>query len=105
MTTTVDDLADYVGAAPTEPLLPLIHAASLSLINDHLGARGKAKCPVDIYDLATLQLGSELWIRRNSPGGVVNSWVNGQVPARLARDAMASIKPMIDKYKGLGAVG
>jgi len=104
MATTVEDLADYVGAAPAEPLLPLVHAASLEMIDDYLGPRGKSKCPTSVYDLATLQLGSELWIRRNSPGGVM-SWANGDVPARLAADAMRSVRPLLDRYKGLGAVG
>jgi hypothetical protein len=104
MTTTVEDLADYVGAAPTEPLLPLVHASSLKMIDDYLGPRGKAKCPTSVYDLATLELGSNLWVRRNSPGGIT-SWASGDVPVRLARDAMLSVAPMLARYRGLGAVG
>jgi hypothetical protein len=104
MTVTLEDLADYVGASPSEPTLALIFEAAPTMINDHLGQRGRQKIPAATYDLAVLQLGSELWIRRNSPGGVM-SWANGDVPARLAADAMRSVRPMIDRYKGLGTPG
>jgi hypothetical protein len=104
MAVTLENMADYIGASPAEPTLPLIYDATFSMINDHLGQRGRQKIPASTYDLAVLQLGSELWIRRNSPGGVM-SWANGDVPARLAADAMRSVRPMIDRYKGLGTPG
>ena len=104
MATTIEDVADYVGSSPAEPLLPLIHRTSLALIDRYLGPRGKAKVPVDIYDNATLHLASELFARRNAPGGIA-SWASGEVPVRLARDPMLSVIPMLAPFKGLGAVG
>jgi hypothetical protein len=104
MAVTVDDLAGYANASPADPLLPAILADATELVDEYLGETGRETCPVRTRDLAIRQLGSELFARRNAPGGVLQ-WTSDGAPIRLARDAMVSVKPLLDRYRGLGAPG
>ena len=52
---------------------------------------------------ATLQAASELWTRRNTPLGVLQSVEFG--PIRLSKDAMASVSSLLSRYQtGVAAV-
>lgn len=104
MPVSVEDLSSYVGASPAEPTLLGILADSVELIDQYLGTAGLVLCPPRTYDLAVKQLGSELWARRNSPGGVAQ-WTTDGAPIRLARDVMVSVRPLLAPYRGLGRVG
>jgi hypothetical protein len=106
MAVTVAELATYLNASPVEPTLPAILADAEVMVSEHLGAHGRAACPVRIREWAVKELAGELFARRNSgPGGVVQ-WggVDGQ-PIRLARDPLNSVRAMLGPYRGLGAVG
>src|SRR5689334_11341429 len=103
MTVSVEDLAGYVNASPADPTLPGLLADAIALIDAHLGT-GKTVCPSRIYDLAVKQLGSELWARRNSPGGVAQWGPDGQ-PVRLARDPLVSVRPLLAAFRPIGTVG
>lgn len=102
----VASAAAYIGASATDPLLAdLVHAA-VTLVDEYLGIDGIEDCPRAVRDLAINQLASELFSRRNSPGGVL--WGPGGdsvAPggsARLSRDAMVSVIPLLRKYAELG---
>ncbi len=104
MTVTVADVAQWVNASPTEPTLPGLLLDSVQLVTEYLGASGMFRCPERTLDLAVKTLASELWARRNSPGGGAQWGPDGQV-VRLSRDALVSVKPMLRPYRGLGTVG
>lgn len=104
MPVTAEDLAGYANASPADPLLPGILLDATELVDAYLGEAGITACPVRIYDLAVKQLGSELFARRNAPGGI-STWGPDGTPVRLARDPMVSVKPLLLPYKGLGTVG
>lgn len=104
MTVTVSDLAGYVNASPAEPTLPGILLDATELVDRYLGTSGRAACPARTRDLAIRQLGSELWARRNSPGGVLQWGPDGQ-PVRLSRDVMISVRALLSPYRSLGTVG
>jgi hypothetical protein len=96
------DLAAYVGASPSEVTLPGLLAAATDLVDEHLGPAGLARIPATIRDNAYLQLASELYARRNAPGGIVTyggTEVGGGM--RLSRDPMASVRATLAPYRPL----
>ncbi|WP_157985416.1 hypothetical protein [Lentzea terrae] len=100
MAVTLQQAANYVGASEEDEFLILFFNAAPELIKDYL--RGGKVHPY-VFDSAHLQLVSELWIRRNNPGGMVQ-YAEG-IPARLARDAMLSVAPLLMSKRGLGTPG
>ncbi len=104
MAVTAEQLAGFVGASPAEPTLPDVLAEAVALVDGHLGADGRQTCPSVVRDLAVKTLGSELWSRRNAPGGVVQWGPDGQ-PVRLARDPLVSVRALLAPFRGLGRVG
>ena len=104
MTVDVTELATYLNTSPVEPSLPGILAEAGQLVEDHLGPHGLAGCPDLVVDLAVKTLASELFARRNSPGGIAQWGPDGQ-PVRLARDPRVSVRALLAPYRGLGVVG
>lgn len=104
MTVTAADLAEFVNASPADPLLPGLLADAEELISEYLGTAGIARCPTRTYDLAIKTLASELFARRNAPGGISQWGPDGQ-PVRLARDPLVSVRSLLLPYRSLGAVG
>jgi len=104
MTVSVEELAAFLGTSPAEPTLLGILLDAEELVGAYLGDFGRQSCPQRTQDLAVKQLCSELWSRRNAPGGVAQWGPDGQ-PVRLARDPMVSVKPLLAPYRGLGSVG
>jgi hypothetical protein len=101
---TLTEVADYVGTSPAEPTLPGLLSVAVKLVDDHLGATGRERCPEEVHKHAITQLVSELWTRRNAPGGVAQ-WTPDGAPLRLARDSLVAVRPLLDPYRGLGVVG
>ena len=104
MALTVAQLATYVGASPDEAALTDALSEATTLVDDYLGVAGRQSCPDNVKDLAVKQLGSELWARRNSPGGISQWGPDGQ-PVRLARDPLTAVRPLLWRYRGFGTVG
>lgn len=111
MSVSVEDLAGYLGTSPVEPMLPGILADAVELVAEYLrmptalvGQPSAGGCPERIRDLAVKTLGSELWARRNAPGGITQWGSDGQ-PVRLARDPMVSVRSLLAPYRGLGRIG
>ncbi|MFC4037543.1 hypothetical protein ACFO1B_03825 [Dactylosporangium siamense] len=101
-----EDVADYIGVdlrdANRFMVIDLVDTA-VDLINAYVGARIPA-VPSSVLTLATKQLCSELYARRNAPSGIAQWTPDGQ-PVRLARDPMTSVKPLLQPYRSLGRVG
>lgn len=115
MTVTVADLADYVNvrlpdpgyrqaeAVRAENVLTDILIQAGTMVDERLKETGLARIPNDLYDLAHITLGAELWNRRNSPNGTSMWGPDGQV-AYLSSDPMKSVIPILRPYLPLGAV-
>lgn len=105
MTVTAAELAEFVSASPADPLLPGLLLDAEELVSEYLGTAGIARCPTRTYDLAIKTLASELFARRNAPGGVSSWGPDGQQPVRLARDPLVSVRSLLLPYRGLGVAG
>lgn len=93
--------AAYIGASATDPMLAGIVLTAVTMVDEYLGPSGVTACPGPVRDLAVNQLASELFSRRNSPGGVV--WApGGDSVTRLSRDAMVSVAPLLRSYAEAG---
>jgi hypothetical protein len=100
---TVAQLAAYVGAPPAEATLPGLLAAAVAMVDGYLGRIGEfgqytGACPDTVRDNAYLQLASELWARRNSPGGIL-SYGGDAGGIRLGRDPMGSVRASLAPYR------
>lgn len=106
MVVGIEDLATYCGASPADPTLADALRESEILVDGYLGVAGRQSCPDTVRDLAIKVLGSELHVRRSSPGGITQ-WAgpDGAAPVRLSRDPLNAIRPLLDRYRGLGTVG
>lgn len=94
-------VAAYIGASPSDPLLAQLVLVANTMVDQYLGVDGILTCPAVVRSHAINQLASELFTRRNSPGGVV--WApGGDNVSRLARDAMVSVAPLLRAYAELG---
>jgi hypothetical protein len=55
--------------------------------------------PQEILDNAYLQVGSELFHRRNAPSGIAQfSSLDGTSPVRIAKDPMTSVYPLLNRW-------
>jgi hypothetical protein len=102
----LEALADYIGTTSVEldAYLPNLLDTCKELIDDYLKSTGKARCPEYTYTLAVKQLGNALWDKRNNASGIVFS-AGGDTTARLARDSMSVVTPLISRYRGLRKPG
>lgn len=103
MTVTVRDLRDYVGAeagGPYERLLASALAEAVAMVDEWIGSA--AGVPEPLRDWAVKETGSDLFYRRNAPGGVVNqqftSLGDTGDPVRVRRDPMAGVYPVLRRY-------
>lgn len=99
---TPGDLATYVGAAEGDGsfFIPNTLTQAQTLVADYVGS---AVVPEAVMDVAVLNVGSELYHRRNAPSGISQFAVAGEVsPVRLARDPLTSVYPLLARYVGLG---
>lgn len=98
-TGSVAAAAAYIGASPDDALLAKLTSVAETMVDEYLS--DGIGCPLNIRDHAITQLASELFSRRNNPGGVI--WAPGGDSAqRLSRDPMLSVIPMLRSYASLG---
>lgn len=95
--------ASYIGASIDDPMLARLLDVAEVLVSEFLttfdedGVAIVSECPESIREHAVIQLTSELYSRRNNPNGVV--WApGGDSAARLSRDAMVSVLPLLLPY-------
>lgn len=101
MSTTIADAASYCNASDTDENLIRSYNTATTLVTDYV--RGKS-VPETVFDTAVLTVTSELFSRRNSPGGLMQWGADGEV-VRMSKDALNSVRPMLKPYLGIGAVG
>jgi hypothetical protein len=55
--------------------------------------------PQEILDACYIQVGSELFHRRNAPSGIAQfSSLDGSNPVRVAKDPMTSVYPILNRW-------
>lgn len=63
---------------------------------------GQATVPSAILDRAVLEVGSELFHRRQAPSGIAQfATAEGQSPIRVARDPMIAAYPILQPFTGV----
>ena len=96
--TTPDDLLDYVGGNQSDrDFVSKCLAQAIMLVNAY--CIRTPEVPEEILDNAYLQVGSELFHRRNAPSGIAQfSSLDGTSPVRVAKDPMTSIYPLLNRW-------
>lgn len=104
MTLTAVDLQKYVGDThlrDTDFAQACLDQAT-ELVDTYVG---DAEIPDAILERAYLEVGSELFHRKNSPSGVQAQYADlGTQAPRLARDPMTGTYPLLARYVG-GGIG
>lgn len=98
MALSVDDLARYVNTDATSDAtyLASVLAEAEALVAVYVG---EAIVPEPILNRASLEVGSELFHRRNAPNGVAQfASEAGAQPLRIARDPMVGAYPILNRF-------
>ena len=98
---STDDLATYVNkpagfSDPDEAFAELVLEAATESINALISE--SADVPQSVYDLAVMTVASELWHRRNMPGGVMQTGADGTGAIRLTYDVTRMVRPLLAPY-------
>lgn len=98
------NLESYVGADPSDSAyVEQCWAEALSLVSAYVGTIDPVQAiPAEIMDRAALEVGSELYHRRQAPNGVAQFSTFDGSPIRVARDPMVGAYPLLQRYIGLG---
>lgn len=111
MTVSASDLTKWVGAPTTDSaIVEDCLATAISSVNTHIYGpllpgplpEHPANVPADIYDRAILEVGAELYHRKNAPNGISQFADLSGNPTRVARDAMTPAYPLLRPYLGGG---
>jgi hypothetical protein len=98
------NLAEYVGAPETDAAyVEQCWDEATSLVSAYIGTIDPViAVPIAIEERATLEVGSELYHRRQAPNGVAQFSSFDGAPIRVARDPMLGAYPLLQRYIGLG---
>jgi hypothetical protein len=98
------NLESYVGADTSDSAyVEQCWGEALSLVSAYVGTVDPVQViPAEILDRAALEVGSELYHRRQAPNGVSQFASFDGAPIRVARDPMLSAYPLLQRYLGLG---
>ena len=97
---TAAALATYVKAdAGDSAYVADCWAEAVQLVADYVGA---VQLPAPVLDRAILEVGSELYHRRQAPNGVAQFTGLDGSPIRIARDPMVSAYPILARHLGPG---
>lgn len=95
------DLQEYVGAPDSDAAyVEQCWDEATSLVSIYVG---DVEIPIAILDRASLEVGSELYHRRQAPNGIAQFSSMDGTPVRVARDPMLGAYPLLNRYIGLGA--
>ena len=95
--TTKEQLLDFVGGTQSDlDFVEQCLAQAIMLVNAYCI---RTEVPEEILDNAYLQVGSELFHRRNAPSGIAQfSSLDGTSPVRVAKDPMTSVYPLLNRW-------
>lgn len=98
---TAADLLAYVNAneATDAAFIATCWAEANALVTNFIGA---AIVPLEVRSRAVLEVGSELFHRRQAPNGVAQFASADGAPVRVARNPMVGAYPLLSPYVGLG---
>lgn len=67
-----------------------------ALVNAYIGEH---EVPDNVLKRACLEVGAELFHRRQAPGGITQfATIDGPSPVRMARDPMLGAYPLLDRF-------
>jgi hypothetical protein len=89
------DLATYVGVGEDDPIVKSSYLTAVDLVAGYVGT---STVPETILARAVLEVGSELYHRKNAPNGVSNFQTFEAAPIRVARDPMVAARPLLTPY-------
>lgn len=93
-------LREFVNATSSDwPLLSACAAEAAELVDAYIG---DGTVPEPIRNRAIVEVGSELFHRRNAPGGITQFAAEGTSPVRMARDPMLGAYPILNRYLPAG---
>lgn len=94
------DLKAYVNANETDPqeFVDDCWAQAEYLVDSHIGT---ATVPDEIRHRACLEVGSELYHRKNAPNGIAQFATFDNSAVRVARDPMVGAYPILAPYVGV----
>lgn len=96
---TADELAAYVGGTVDDYVSSCLDAAVAMVAGSLVDGKGNTvTVPDAILDRAVLEVGSELYHRRNAPNGVAQFATMDAPPIRIARDPMVAARPILAPY-------
>ncbi len=98
--TIADRLADYCNATQGDSFIAECAVDAEELVDHYIG---EATVPPTVRDRAVLEVGSELYNRRNAPNGIAQFATPDAAPIRVARDPMVGAYPILRHYVGIGA--
>lgn len=98
---TAADLEIYVGA-PGDAFVATCWEEAVELVNQYVGidrlTAAPRVIPETVRTRACLEVGSELFHRRNAPNGVAQFATLGDAPVRVARDPMLGAYPILNRF-------
>lgn len=91
-----ETLRNYIGAMPQDDVFieECLTTAQL-LINEYIG---KGIVPEAVRERCYLEVGSELYHRRQAPLGVAQFATFDAAPIRIARDPLTGVYPILNRY-------
>ncbi len=95
-----NSLKAYVGASSEDDAFTeACWSEATALVTREIGTY---EVPAEIVGRATLEVGAELWNRRQAPNGVSQFAAFDGSAIRVARDPMVGARPLLAPYLGLG---
>lgn len=93
----VTTLRSYIGASTEDDqfIEQCLISAQL-LVNEYCGSN--ANVPLSVKERCYLEVGSELYHRRSAPLGIAQYATFDAAPARIARDPLVGVYPILDRY-------
>ncbi|EPD31891.1 hypothetical protein HMPREF9306_01447 [Propionimicrobium lymphophilum ACS-093-V-SCH5] len=92
------ELASYVKAVPADmDFVEACWAQAAELVDHRIG---KAQVPASIRDRAVLEVGADLWHRRQTRSGVATFDGGDYTPMRVTRDPMKAAADLLKPYLG-----
>lgn len=104
MAVTLQQVADACGTDAAQASLPGILAFAQVLVDDYIARSCGRRVPTAIRDDAVVEVCARKWERMKNPNGTIQFGPDGQV-SYLSNDPLRSVRPQLDAYRGLGAVG